>query len=92
MARALWTDEALQYIADIYKYIAKDSPQNAETFLNTLMDSVEMQLSISAEIGRVTPEFQNPNKREIIRAVRLKVRLHQTQPSLEKRVPPTGGG
>ena len=39
MARALWTDEALQYIADIYKYIAKDSPQNAETFLNTLMDS-----------------------------------------------------
>ena len=66
MAYAYWTDEALQYIADIYKHIAKDSPQNAETFLSALMDSVELQLSISIEIGRITPEFQNPDKREII--------------------------
>jgi len=66
MARAFWTDESLQYIAGIYKYIANDSPHNAEIFLNALMDSVEMQLSVSAEIGRVTPEFQNPKKREII--------------------------
>ena len=66
MARTFWTDEALQYIAGIYKYIANDSPQNAENFLNALMDSVEMQLSLSAEIGRMTPELQNPNKREII--------------------------
>jgi len=66
MAHILWTDEALKYIAEIYKYIAEDSPQNAENFLNALMDSVEMQLSLSAEIGRVTPEFNNPGKREII--------------------------
>ena len=66
MARTFWTDEALQYIAEIYKYIAKDSPQNAENFLNSLMDSVETQLSVSAEIGRVTPELRDPGKREII--------------------------
>jgi len=66
MARAFWTDEALHYIADIYRYIAEDSPQNAEDFLNALMDSVETQLSVSAEIGRVTPELRNPKKREII--------------------------
>jgi len=66
MARVFWTDEALKYITEIYKYIAEDSPQNAENFLNALMDSVEMQLSLSAEIGRITPEFRNPKKREII--------------------------
>ncbi|MDR0490184.1 MAG: type II toxin-antitoxin system RelE/ParE family toxin [Oscillospiraceae bacterium] len=66
MAHVFWTDESLQYIAEIYKYIAKDSPQNADSFLNRMMDSVETQLLLSAEIGRITPEFQNPSKREII--------------------------
>jgi len=66
MAGVFWTDEALKYILEIYKHIAEDSPQSAESFLNALMDSVEMQLSISAEIGRITPEFQDPQKREII--------------------------
>ena len=66
MARTYWTDEALRYIADIYRHIAEDSPKNAENFLNDLMDSVETQLSLSADIGRVTPELQNPDKREII--------------------------
>ena len=66
MVRILWTDEALKYVAEIYKHIAEDSPQNAENFLNALMDSVEMQLSVSAEIGRITPEFHDPKKREII--------------------------
>ena len=66
MARTYWTDEALRYLADIYKHIAEDSPQNAENFLNALMDSVETQLSLSTDIGRVTPELQDPDKREII--------------------------
>jgi plasmid stabilization system protein ParE len=66
MARTFWTDEALRYIAEIYKYIAEDSPQNAESFLSALMDSVETQLSVGVEIGRVTPELHDPKKREII--------------------------
>ena len=66
MARTYWTDEALQHIAEIYKYIANDSPQNAENFLNALMDSVETQLSLSVYVGRITPELRNPDKREII--------------------------
>jgi plasmid stabilization system protein ParE len=66
MARAFWTEESLRYISDIYRYIADDSPQNAENFLNNLMDSVETQLLLSADIGRITPEFQDINKREII--------------------------
>jgi len=66
VAKALWTDESLQYITKIYKYIAEDSPRNAEEFLNGLMDSVETQLELSAEVGRITPEFKDPKKREII--------------------------
>ena len=66
MARTYWTDEALRYIADIYKHIAEYSPQNSENFLNALMDSVETQLSLSSDIGRVIPELQDPDKREII--------------------------
>jgi plasmid stabilization system protein ParE len=66
VAKALWTDESLQHMAKIYKYIAEDSPKNAEEFLNGLMDSVETQLELSAEVGRITPEFKNPKKREII--------------------------
>ena len=66
MARTFWTEEALRYVAEIYRFIAEDSPQNAESFLNDLMDSVEMQLSVSVDIGRITPELQDPRKREII--------------------------
>ena len=66
MARTYWTDEAIRFIAEIYKNIANDSPHNAENFINALMDSVETQLSLSADIGRITPELQNPDKREII--------------------------
>ena len=66
MAEVFWTDEAIKYIAEIYKYIAEDSQHNAENFLNALMDSVEMQLSVSSEIGRITPEFHDPQKREVI--------------------------
>ena len=72
MARVFWTDESLQYIAEIYKHIASDSPRNAEDFLNFLMDSVETQLALSAEVGRVTPEFMDHQRREIIyRAYRV---------------------
>ena len=66
MAKTLWTDESLQYMAEIYKYIAEDSPRNAEKFLNDLMDSVEVQIELSAEVGRITPELRDPKKREII--------------------------
>ena len=66
MAYTYWTDESIRYMTEIYKYIAEDSPANAEAFLNKLMDSVETQLLLSAEVGRIIPEFNDPNKREII--------------------------
>ena len=61
-----WTDQAVDCLAQIYHYISQDSPQNAEAFLDKLRESVEMQLSVSLTIGRMTPEIGNPLNREII--------------------------
>jgi plasmid stabilization system protein ParE len=66
MIQVIWTEEALHCVAEIYSYIAQDSPKNAEYFLNNLMNSTEKQLKLSLYIGRITPEFENPMKREII--------------------------
>ena len=61
-----WTDQAIDCLAQIYAYIAQDSPQSADTFLENLRASVEKQLSVSLTIGRVTPEIGDPLNREII--------------------------
>ena len=69
MARVVWSKESLTYIAQICEYISRDSQFNAEAFLNRMMDSIEVQLGTfpdNANIGRVTPEFSNPLKREIV--------------------------
>ena len=66
MSHFQWTDQAIECLAHIYHHIAQDSPQNAETFLEKLCDSVEMQLSVSLTIGRITPEIGNPLNREIL--------------------------
>ncbi|GHU79659.1 hypothetical protein FACS1894191_2970 [Clostridia bacterium] len=62
----IWTDEALANIADIYAYIAKDSPYQAGRFTDALMDSVEMQLDVSVLVGHELPEGNNPDLRRII--------------------------
>ena len=66
MNRFQWTDQAVDCLAQIYHYIAQDSPRNAEVFLGKLRESVEKQLSVSLTIGRITPEIGNPHNREII--------------------------
>ena len=66
MAKINWSDSALQDILNIYKYIALDSPSNADGFLDHLMDGTEKQLSISPLIGREIPEMKDPDFREII--------------------------
>ena len=66
MSRFKWTDQSVDCLAQIYAYIAKDSPHGAENFLSKLRESVEMQLSVSLTIGRITPELDDPSHREII--------------------------
>ena len=66
MAKIKWTDRALRDILQIYEYIALDSADNANAFLDRLMDSAEKQLSVSPLIGRVIPEMKDSAFREII--------------------------
>lgn len=66
MINIKWSAQAMQDILQIYKYIALDSPNNADTFLDSLMDSAEMQLSVSPTVGREIPEMKDPAFREII--------------------------
>lgn len=66
MAAIKWSESAMQDILQIYKYIAQDSPDNADAFLDRLMDSAEKQLSVSPLIGREIPEMKDSAFREII--------------------------
>ena len=66
MVKVVWTDNAIMDISQIYNYIAMHSHNNADCFLNRLMDSAEKQLSVSPTIGRIVPELGDPAFREVI--------------------------
>jgi addiction module RelE/StbE family toxin len=66
MTKIQWTENALEDTLQIYIYIAEDSVDRADAFLDRLMDSAEKQLSVSSLIGRVIPEMNDPFFREII--------------------------
>ena len=66
MAKVVWTDNSIIDLSQIHKYISEDSPENADGFLDRLMDRSEKQLSTFPTIGRKIPELNDPAFREII--------------------------
>jgi addiction module RelE/StbE family toxin len=60
LAESAWHD--LDLITD---YIAQDSPRYAQEFGNKVFDRVE-QLKQFPKSGRVVPEFQNDELRELV--------------------------
>ena len=66
MTKIEWSEDARSDILQIYRHISLDSPSNADSFLDRLIDSAEMQLSVSPLIGRKIPEINDPDFREII--------------------------
>lgn len=65
MAVVRWTPQAIQDINDIADYISKDSIQYASLFVTKIFEK-ESLLSVSVQIGRVVPEFNNSTVRELI--------------------------
>lgn len=65
MIKVVWSQRALTDIEHIYDYIAQDSPLYAQLFTERLLRSVR-QLQQFPESGRIMPEAQNTNIREII--------------------------
>jgi toxin ParE1/3/4 len=63
--KIVWTQEALDRLAEIERYIGPDSPKRARSFVAELVRAGEA-LSKNPRIGRIVPEISNPAIREII--------------------------
>jgi plasmid stabilization system protein ParE len=65
MNRVLWTAPAVSDLESIREYIARDSEVYADSVLSEIFDAVD-QLMVYAESGRVVPELNEPQTRELI--------------------------
>lgn len=64
MAKIIWSDLAREHLKDIYSYIAEGSPFYSIYFIDKLIASVE-KIGLFPKCGRVVPEFERDNIREI---------------------------
>src|SRR5438067_1862434 len=65
MVKVTWTYLAEKDLGEIETYISKDSPFYARRLIENILTRVEF-LHHFPEIGRVVPEFNNNNIRELI--------------------------
>jgi addiction module RelE/StbE family toxin len=65
IAKILWTENGSNSFEEIVQYIAKDSPHYAGNFAKKILSSIE-NLEHFPEIGRIVPEYNRPDLREII--------------------------
>jgi toxin ParE1/3/4 len=66
MVKVIWTDTAIQDLNDIGDYIAKDSGRYAEITVQKLFNTVDI-LEKHPLLGKIVPEFEDENLRELIR-------------------------
>lgn len=65
MAEVRWTPQAADDLEAITDFIAEDSPQYASLFAIDVLNVVE-RLQVFPRSGRVVPEVQAPDIREIV--------------------------
>ena len=63
--KLVWSPAARDDLHDIVIFIARDNPERAMSFGYELILQTD-RLPGSPEIGRVVPEYRNPNIRELI--------------------------
>ncbi len=63
--KIIWSPLAVDRASEIVHYIAQDKPSAAEKWVNTVFSRVE-QLKSSPDIGRIVPEINNNQFRELI--------------------------
>ena len=63
--KLIWSPASRDDLHDIVVFISRDNPQRAMTFGYSLISETD-KLQTFPEIGRMVPEYQNPNLREII--------------------------
>lgn len=65
MAKINWTTKAADNLNSIHDYISNDSKVYAQRFIRSLILSTK-KLKTVPECGRIVPEFQKGNLRELI--------------------------
>jgi len=65
VAKVVWTGPALKDLEVIVRFIAMDSPRYAERFSKRLVQAPQA-LKDYPSLGRVVPEYELPNFRELI--------------------------
>ena len=63
--KLIWSPLALEKVGDIADYIAIDKESAAKKWVNDIFDKAE-NIGAFPELGRLVPELNNPNYREII--------------------------
>ncbi|MBN2536535.1 MAG: type II toxin-antitoxin system RelE/ParE family toxin [Spirochaetales bacterium] len=63
--KIIWSDKALSDIEEIIAYISKDSEYFAINSASKIISTVELLKSFP-DIGRIVPEYQNTEIRELI--------------------------
>lgn len=63
--KIVWSPLAIDRASEIAEYIVLDKPSAAENWINTIFTKVE-QLEFPPEIGRIVPEVNNRQIRELI--------------------------
>lgn len=65
MAKIRWTVEARRGLHEIINCIAEDSPAYAVNFAERIILAVD-RLETFSKLGRIVPEYQDPNLRALI--------------------------
>jgi plasmid stabilization system protein ParE len=63
--KLLWTQTAIDRVAEIHRYIKKDNPINAQRWVESLLDKIS-RLTGAPRMGRKVPEIGSENLRELI--------------------------
>ncbi|MBI4583860.1 MAG: type II toxin-antitoxin system RelE/ParE family toxin [Planctomycetes bacterium] len=64
MVKIIWSPQSLADLEQIAEYIARASPFYASSFVEKIIESVEI-LATFPRLGRKVPESEDPNVREI---------------------------
>jgi len=63
--KVVWTKQGYSTLDEAVDYVAQDSLTAAQQLLQSALDSAE-SLSMFGERGRIVPELQQPNVRELL--------------------------
>ena len=79
----IWAPSARLDLKDLFSYIAESRPEVASRFVKSVFQTVE-KLANFPESGRMLPEFNNPNLREVMRKpCRIVYRIQASEKTIE---------